>query len=107
MVFFFQKQTNCVKSYIRRDDDEVLRLEKERRPGRPTSNCEDLLKQRITMEEREYQSGFWVPDIMDSENVVNLQGWNGDWGSLSPITFIRISKDGTKRSSSFPPKGQS
>ena len=59
------------------------------------------------MEEREYESGFWVPDVTDGQNVVKLQSWNSDWGSLSPITFIRLSQDGTKHASSFPPKGQS
>lgn len=94
-------------SYITRDDEEVAKLRAERRPGRPSSTREDLLKQRIDTESREYDSGFWIPDMEDSDNIARLENWMGDWTSLSTLTFVRLGRDGKKRTSTFPPKAQS
>ena len=90
-----------------RDDDELARLESERRPGRPISSKADILRQRIFKEEREYSAGFWLPDMANEHNVRLLKNWNGEWTSLSTLTFIRLSKSGVRHESSFPPKGQS
>lgn len=94
-------------SYVQRDDEEVAKLEAERRPGRPRSTREDLLKQRIAMEEREYEGGFWIPDMSDTANLELLRNWNGEWTSLNTLKYVRLSKNGVKHDSSFPPKGQS
>lgn len=92
---------------MNRDGEELASLSSERRPGRPSSNREDLLKQRIVAEEREYDAGFWIPDMTDAPNVKLLSDWNGEWTSLNILKYVRLSKDGVKHSSSFPPKGQS
>jgi translation machinery-associated protein 16 len=39
-------------------DEELNELKKARRPGRPASTKEDLLKAKINVLEKEYQSGF-------------------------------------------------
>jgi translation machinery-associated protein 16 len=65
------------------------------------------LKQRITAEEREYVSGFWIPDMMNTENLKKLHLWSGEWTSLNTLAYVRIKKDGEVNPSSFPPKGQS
>ncbi len=93
--------------YIKRDDEELARFKEERRPGRASSTREDLLKQRVTVEEREHNSGFWMPDVEDEQNLGLLRDWNGQWTSLSTLKYVRIARDGTKHPSSFPPKGQS
>ncbi|KAL9103632.1 MAG: hypothetical protein Q9187_008985 [Circinaria calcarea] len=96
-----------IQSYVQRDEEELAQLNDERRPGRPSSNREDLLKQRIATEEREYEAGFWIPDMTDTHNVELLRDWGGEWTSLNTLKYVRLLKDGSKHSSSFPPKGKS
>lgn len=79
-------------SFIHRGDDERERLKKERRPGRPPSAKEDLLKMRFEREEGEYRSGFRIPDLSDPDNVQKFIAWDGAHGSLPLIRFTRILK---------------
>ena len=94
-------------SYVDRDNEELEKIKSERRPGRPASTREDLLQQRITMEEREYEGGYWVPDMTDEKSVEKLRDWPGEWTSLSTLKFVRLDKNGVLHESCFPPKGQS
>lgn len=96
-----------IQQYIHRDDEELETLKAERRPGRPASTREDLLKQKQDAETGEYKSGFWVPDLEDALNLQVLKEWDGRWASLHKVKFVRIAIDGTKKESSFPPKGLS
>lgn len=48
-----------------------------------------------------------MPDISQREVIQKLASWNGDWSGLSTMKFIRLTKDGEKQSSVFPPKGMS
>jgi translation machinery-associated protein 16 len=93
--------------YIARDEEEVATLRAQRRPGRPSSNLEDHLKNRIEAEGKEFKSGFWIPDIRDDEGVMKLRAWNRDWSSLNTLKFARIGREGGMRTSTFPPKGLS
>lgn len=45
-------------SFVRQYDEELSDLKKARRPGRPASTREDLLKVKISTLEKEYESGF-------------------------------------------------
>lgn len=96
-----------VEDYLGRDDDELAKLASERRAGRPPTTRETLLKRTQATEQAEYASGFWVPDLEDADNLRRLKEWKGQWSSLATLTFARIAKDGSKRESSFPPKGLS
>ncbi|MCJ1294284.1 hypothetical protein MMC34_005842 [Xylographa carneopallida] len=96
-----------IQRYLERDDDELAKLEDERRPGRPRSTREDLLKQRKAMDEREYDGGFWMPDMMEEANLKILREWNSEWTQLGTLKYVRITRSGTVHESSFPPKGQS
>lgn len=83
-------------------------LKESRRPGRPPHPREDKIYQAGLTVDSEWTSGFWMPDLRDTENLVRLQEWDGRWGSLATIRFVRVHKEGggiTK--SSFPPKGLS
>ena len=93
--------------YLSRHDEELAELKSQRRPGRPSSTREDLLKQSMAAEEREYDSGFWIPDMQDEDNLAILQAWNGEWTALNTFKYIRLSRDGTVQISNFPPKGLS
>ena len=93
--------------FLNRYDDELIKAKNDRRPGRPSSTREDLLKQCMLTEDREYSAGFWIPDLHDQQTLDLLQSWNGEWTSLSNLKYIRLTRNGLMRQSSFPPKGQS
>ncbi|KAF2641250.1 hypothetical protein P280DRAFT_506852, partial [Massarina eburnea CBS 473.64] len=94
-----------IEDYLGRDDEELATLQSARRAGRPPSTRETLLKQNQAVEQGEYASGFWVPDLEDVENLEQLKAWKGNWSALQGLHFARIARDGTKKESSFPPKG--
>ncbi|KAL5113223.1 translation machinery-associated protein 16 [Pleosporales sp. CAS-2024a] len=96
-----------IEDYLGRDDEEVLKLKAERRPGRPASTRQTLLEQNQATEQGEYASGFWVPDLENRENLKKLKEWTGQWAGLATLKFARISREGVKKESSFPPKGLS
>jgi translation machinery-associated protein 16 len=96
-----------IEDYLGRDDEELAKLKADRRPGRPPSTRQTLLEFNQKTEQNEYASGFWVPDLEDVINLMNLKQWNGDWAQLAQLKFVRISKEGFKKESSFPPKGMS
>ncbi|KAI9816491.1 MAG: hypothetical protein M1827_001623 [Pycnora praestabilis] len=119
-VAFFQQATReassplppdavhvLIERYLQRDSEELANLRTERRPGRPTSTREDLLNQKATTEVKEFDTGFWMPDIEDTDNLAFLERWNGEWSSLNTMKFVRITRTGVRLDSSFPPKGQS
>lgn len=99
-LFFSQR-------YVTRDAEELSSLRTQRRPGRPPTSQEDQLQHRMDGEEKEFKSGFWVPDLLDAEGVRKLLSWAGDWSSLNTLKFIRIGKERGIRPSTFPPKGLS
>ncbi|KAI9839737.1 MAG: hypothetical protein M1837_002025 [Sclerophora amabilis] len=96
---------DLIQGYIHRDEEELSRLKKERRPGRPATTKEDLLNQRIAAESREYEIGFYIPDMEDSTNIQRLIDWNGEWTSLSVIKFSRLTRAGVTKEANFPPTG--
>jgi translation machinery-associated protein 16 len=94
-------------SFIARENDDLEAAKAERRPGRPPSKAEERIIDRRDFEEREYKSGFWIPDLRSLEGREKLDRWSGDWAGLNTLTFVRLTKDGIIKPSSFPPKGQS
>jgi len=93
--------------YIHRDSEEIAQLKQERRKGRPPSKREEVLGQRTETEEKEFKTGFWVPDLTEMDVLLALKHWNGEWSGLSPLKFVRMVQGGEKRESTFPPKGMS
>jgi translation machinery-associated protein 16 len=89
---------------VNRNAPELEKLEQERRKGRPPNKREETLAQRIEAEEKELMTGFWLPDLTQDEVCTKLIAWNGNWSSLSTMQFVRITKDGAKQLSTFPPK---
>lgn len=92
---------------IHRDQEEIVQLKSERRKGRPPTRREELLSQRTETEEKEFKTGFWLPDMGDADVLHALKHWNGIWAGLSSVKFIRITQEGAKQASTFPPKGMS
>ncbi|PVH92966.1 hypothetical protein DM02DRAFT_542511 [Periconia macrospinosa] len=98
---------SMIEDYLGRDDDLLASLQSERRAGRPPSTRETQLQQQRATEQAEYASGFWVPDLENEETLKKLKDWDGRWSGLATMGFVRISKEGVKRESCFPPKGLS
>lgn len=98
---------NLIKSFVHQHDEEFNELKKDRRPGRPASTREDLLRIKIAADEKEYENGFYLPDLTDENNVIFLDRWEGAWSYLSTLKWVRISSGGQIQESKFPPKGES
>ena len=97
----------AITKYLNREDETLAALKAERRPGRPPSTKQTLLEQQRDLEQKEYVSGLWMPDMRDESNVKRLKNWKGDWIALSPLSYVRVVKGGEIRESAFPPKGAS
>ena len=93
--------------HLARNDEEMDSLKAERRPGRPASNRQTLLEDLKKTEQREYDSGFWLPNLQDEETLVKLDQWRGDWIGLGILRFVRIDRAGVIKESQFPPRGAS
>lgn len=100
-------QSLTIHSFIDREDEELAEAKAQRRPGRPASKQEDQITQRKDAEEREFRSGFWVPDLRNDDCRQKLERWAGSWAGLNTMDFVRIVKEGEIKASSFPPKGLS
>lgn len=98
---------DLVKSFVGRHDDELATLRSERRAGRPASNRQTLLEQALDADQKEYESGFWLPNLQDEETLVKLDTWQGDWSSLANLRYIRLSERSDVKESQFPPRGAS
>ncbi|KAK5155349.1 translation machinery-associated protein 16 [Cryomyces antarcticus] len=106
-VFTNEEIHALIAEYLLRDAAELSLLQSSRRAGRPAAMRDDQLTAKLALEEKEYVSGFWMPDVQDSMNLALLRNWSGEWVSLSTMKFVRMSRDGTRHESSFPPKGMS
>jgi translation machinery-associated protein 16 len=96
-----------ISEHLARNDEEIDLLKAERRPGRPASNRQTMLEDLKKTEEREYDSGFWLPNLQDEETLVKLDQWKGDWIGLGIMRFVRIDRAGVAKESQFPPRGAS
>ncbi|KAH8595244.1 translation machinery-associated protein 16 [Bisporella sp. PMI_857] len=97
---------SLVHDFVHQHDEEYNALKKERRAGRPASTREDVLRMKIAADEKEYENGFYLPDLTDTNNVIFLDRWDGAWAYLSTLNWVLISRNGTTKPSKFPPKGQ-
>ncbi|KAI5293617.1 hypothetical protein KEM55_007015 [Ascosphaera atra] len=94
-------------SFINRHTPEIRALEREQRKNRPPVKRLIELRETKAAEEKEFASGFWVPDMTDENSVKLLKGWNGEWSALSALRYVRVGKDGRWVGSAFPPRGLS
>ncbi|KAI1475937.1 hypothetical protein K445DRAFT_66655 [Daldinia sp. EC12] len=95
-----------IKTFVHQYDEELNEIKKARRPGRPASTKEDLLKVKIDNLQKEYQNGFLIPVLDTEENVSLLTRWEGSWSYLTTLKWVRISSAGGVQPSSFPPRGE-
>ncbi|CEI39115.1 hypothetical protein FVEN_g10714 [Fusarium venenatum] len=91
-----------IHNFVHQYDEEYDAVKKTRRPGRPASVKEDLLKAKINLLEEEYKGGFIMPDLLDSHNVNVLLLWEGSWSYLTQLKWIKVNSEGQVRSTAFP-----
>lgn len=96
-----------IREYIASYEPELKDLQAARRPGRPPAARENWLKSRIDSERKEFDIGYWVPNMLDADNIQKLSRWDGEWSMLSPIAFVRIDSKGVLQDSRWPPNGMS
>ncbi|KAM0338533.1 hypothetical protein ACHAPU_011293 [Fusarium lateritium] len=94
-----------VHGFVHQYDEEFNAIKKTRRPGRPASVKEDLLKAKIATLEEEYKGGFVMPDLLDNSNVNALHLWEGSWSYLTALKWIKVNSEGQVRSCVFPTGG--
>ncbi|KAI1101311.1 translation machinery-associated protein 16 [Jackrogersella minutella] len=95
-----------IKTFVHQYDEELSDVKKTRRPGRPASVKEDLLKVKIDKLQKEHQNGFLIPVLDTAENATLLGRWEGSWSYLTTLKWVRISSAGQVQPSSFPPRGE-
>lgn len=83
----------ALTSFVSRDQEEVDKLQAQRRPGRPASSKQDQLTMKIEKEQKEFKTGFLVPDLTDRMTVERVRQWRGDQGGLNVIKFVRVAED--------------
>lgn len=57
-AFDMEKMQNSISQFVHQYDEDYDSVKKTRRPGRPPSAREDLLKMKVEALEKEYQHGF-------------------------------------------------
>jgi translation machinery-associated protein 16 len=93
-----------VEQFIARGRAKLAVLEGERRQGRPMGKEEERVRNRREDEEREFETGFWVPDLRDGENLTRLREWKGDWVGLNVVRFVRVRRNGEIVAAVWPPR---
>ncbi|KFY63748.1 hypothetical protein V496_03703 [Pseudogymnoascus sp. VKM F-4515 (FW-2607)] len=98
--------TPLIEEFVHQNDEEFSEVKSQRRAGRPASTREDVLRIKIAKDEKEWENGFYLPDLTIPDNAVYLDRWDGTWSYLPTLKWVTIAKNGTVKPSSFPPKGQ-
>ncbi|KAI8720668.1 hypothetical protein NCS52_00512500 [Fusarium sp. LHS14.1] len=93
---------SMIHTYVHQYDEEYNAVKKTRRPGRPASAREDLLKAKISTLEDEYKGGFVLPDLQDADTVNSLHLWEGSWSYLPQLKWAKVNKEGQARPTAFP-----
>lgn len=96
-----------ISDYLNRNEEELDHLKAERRAGRPPNTRQTLLEQLRQTEEKEHESGLWLPDLQDERTLMRLDEWSGEWAGLGVMRFVRVDKSGRVKESQFPPRGAS
>ncbi|KAI5794655.1 translation machinery-associated protein 16 [Pyronema domesticum] len=84
---------DLIDKWVDRNKPELERFESERRPGRPRIPKHQELINAVEAEKNEYVTGFYMPDLQDFDNIISLQRWDGNLGSLAQVKFTRVPKD--------------
>ena len=92
--------------YVDRNSSELEEIRAARRPARPPGLREVLLREQRDADEREFEAGYWMPDVTDPVTLEAIKRWNGRWVMLNTMGFVRVTREGERRESGFPPTGK-
>ncbi|KAK6459182.1 translation machinery-associated protein 16 [Scheffersomyces xylosifermentans] len=92
-TFTLQEMKSFIELFISRFDDELEQLRKDRRPGRPQTNRQQILEEKRKYDQQIYLTGFKIPDLTDKGTVDRLKLWNGTTGGATVMKFVHVSKD--------------
>lgn len=92
-VFGLEEMKAYIENFLGRFDEEFDQLKKAHRPGRPISNRQKILQEKIAYDQEIYKTGIKIPNINDDVTVEYLREWNGTTGAINLIKFTYISKD--------------
>lgn len=84
---------SLIEQFINQDRQQLEQIKREHRKGRPISNKQKLLAEKVKHEEHLFATGYKVPDLSHEETVTRLRNWNGTTGATTGLKFINISKD--------------
>lgn len=85
------------ESFLTRRDEELRKFVEARSAGRPPSKQEQVLKESIAAEKREYLENMEIPDLLNPTNVRLMRNWNGDAQALGQYRMVRISGTQTEQ----------
>lgn len=88
-----------IREFVHQYDDEYDMVKKARRPGRPPSTREHMLKMKMEELKQEYKNGFFLPDISNEETAKQLEKWAGSWAYLSNLSWVKVAQDGSIKAS--------
>ncbi|KGU16507.1 translation machinery-associated protein 16 [Candida albicans 19F] len=91
--FTLDEMKQIIEKFIHQNDDELQRLQSERRKGRPPTNRQTILEEKLKYDLEIYRTGFKIPDLTDQLTVERIKEWNGTTGATTTMKFIRVSKD--------------
>lgn len=94
--YSLDEMKSIIEKFIHQNDDELERLKSERRKGRPPTNRQNLLEEKLKHDLDVFKTGYKIPDLSDKLTVERCRDWNGTTGATTNMKFIRISKDMTE-----------
>ncbi|ODV62739.1 Tma16p ASCRUDRAFT_23111, partial [Ascoidea rubescens DSM 1968] len=87
-ILTHEEANALILNYINRNLTELNDLKKNRRPGRPISNRQNLLQNLLDSELTEFnKNGFHFPDLSLASNLVYIRNWNGTLGATTILNF--------------------
>ncbi|CAX45178.1 conserved hypothetical protein [Candida dubliniensis CD36] len=94
--FSLDEMKQIIEKFIHQHDEELQKLQSERRKGRPPINRQTILEEKLKYDLEIYKTGFKIPDLTDQLTVERIKEWNGTTGATTTMRFIRVSKDMTE-----------
>ncbi|XP_027030133.2 translation machinery-associated protein 16 [Tachysurus fulvidraco] len=100
----YSKQEACeiIERYLHRFDSELEQIELANsikgRQGRLHFSRETVIKQTMERERAQYEeSGFEIPDIINSKHLKTFREWNGELKKLPNIKMRKVSPKGLEK----------
>lgn len=97
-----ERLAGLVDAFVGRAGHALEVMAKTRRAGRAPAAEELRIRGVAEREGREFDAGFWCPDVRDPEVRSVLREWKGEWGGLGTVAFVRVRRDGAVKEDRWP-----